>query len=100
MEQFTRKIGRNRGKPRLWIEGKHLNAAGLAHGTLWTLEQTDSGLIIKADPNGKRRIAGRQDRPIIDIVGAGLGKISQATTVTVSYVTGSGVMEVKETDNV
>jgi hypothetical protein len=31
----TRKIGQNRGKPRLWIEGKLLVDAGLPHGTIW-----------------------------------------------------------------
>lgn len=66
---ITRRIGSNRGRARLWIEGQHLQAAGLPHGTLWTLTATDTGLTIAADPNGKRRIAGGPQRPIVDLVG-------------------------------
>ncbi len=55
--QITRKIGRNRGKPRLWIEGKALIEAGFDHGTPWNLEVTAPGLIIHRDPEGSRRVA-------------------------------------------
>ena len=40
----TRKVGSNRGKPRLWIEGKLLIDAGLDHGQRWDIVQTDEGL--------------------------------------------------------
>ena len=92
--EFTRKIGQNRGKSRLWIEGKHLIAAGLAHGTRWTLTPTDTGLTIQADPEGRRRIAGGPTRPVVDIVGASLGVVGQAAQVSVTYEPGSGRMEV------
>lgn len=32
---YTRKIGLNRGKPRLWLEGKILDDNGFKHGTVW-----------------------------------------------------------------
>ncbi|MCU9840523.1 hypothetical protein OEZ49_22500 [Ruegeria sp. WL0004] len=93
---FTRKIGSNRGKPRLWIEGAHLTAAGLLHGTRWTLTKTDSGLTIAADPEGKRRIAGKPGRPIIDINSAAmLGPLADAETVVVAYEPGSGRLDVR-----
>ncbi len=91
---IQRRIGRNRGRARLWLEGKHLDAAGLPHGTHWRLDQTDTGLVLSKDPDGRRRIAGRPDRPVIDIVGTSLGVLAEAETVSVRYVPGSGVMVV------
>ncbi len=99
MITFTRRIGRNRSRARLWIEGKHLTAAGLSHGTLWTLNQTEDGLTIQADPQGRRRIAGRADRPVIDIVGTSLGKLADAKVVSCSYQPDSGLITVTVASN-
>ena len=93
--KFTRKIGQNRGKPRLWIEGKHLIDSGLTHGTMWDLRPNETGFEIVATASGKRRIAGKPERPIVDINGTGpLGLCAECETVTVSYVPGSGHMTV------
>ena len=46
MISFKRKIGQNRGKPRLWIEGKQLIDAGFAHGTQWVLVPVIGGIDI------------------------------------------------------
>lgn len=75
MEKITRKLGSNRGALRLWLERKILSNAGFKNGDRWTLVETqlvigDNGyplLMIKADPQGKRKIAGTVDRPIVDI---------------------------------
>ncbi|WP_170746510.1 hypothetical protein [Ruegeria lacuscaerulensis] len=55
---YTRKVGANNNRARLWLEGRHLDAAGLSHGITWSLLRTETGLIIQAEPDGKRRIAG------------------------------------------
>lgn len=96
VEQFTRKIGRNRGKPRLWIEGKVLLDAGFPNGAHWTLSQHGKGLTIYIDPEGKRRIAGTPDRPIIDIAGASLGLVGGMERVSITYQPGNGRMVVVE----
>jgi len=66
------KIGENKRKARLWIEGDFLNKAGFSHETKWHLKtSTDKMLICKGeDPDYRtRKIAGSNNRPIIDISG-------------------------------
>jgi DNA (cytosine-5)-methyltransferase 1 len=77
MKTVTRKIGSNKGRPRLWIEGAHLVAAGFARGDNWTLRQTRTGLVIDKDVEGSRRVSGKGDRPVIDIMGASLGVLAE-----------------------
>lgn len=64
---YTRKIGQNRGKPRLWLEGAILLDSGFHHGCSWELTKLGDGLLLVAGKRGKRHIAGTPDRPIIDI---------------------------------
>lgn len=92
---FNRKRGLNRGKPRLWIEGKHLIAAGFNPGDRWTLVQTEVGFNICADSEGKRKIVGKGAKPIVDITGANLGeKVASAATVKCEYEPESGLITV------
>lgn len=83
MEKFTRKIGSNRGKPRLWLEGAILQNAGFTHHTHWTLTQSEDQLDLKVDPEGKRKVSGKPDRPVIDIAGSSLGNIGAAEVVVI-----------------
>lgn len=90
----TRKIGQNRGKPRLWIEGKLLEEAGLGHGNRWNLVPINGGFLIQRDAEGKRKIAGKPGRPVIDIAGATLGQLGEAAEVTLTYRPGWGLVVV------
>lgn len=72
MTTYTRKIGQNRGKPRLWLEGVILSEHGFPHGTRWIIAKQPPFLLLLADPNGDRKVAGTQERPIIDINSAKL----------------------------
>lgn len=94
MTTATRKIGLNRGKPRLWLEGKLLTEAGFEHGENWTLTQRRGGITIEADADGKRRISGKADRPVIDIAAGGLGELQNATKVSVRYLPGAAIIEI------
>ena len=79
----TRNIGLNRGKSRLWLEGRILLDAGFNTGDKYTLTNSNGTLIIAHDPaNGKRKIAGTGTRPIIDINSAAL--LNQFITKKVS----------------
>ena len=68
---YTRKIGQNRGKPRLWLEGAILTASGFAHGMKWEVITTPATkghqFHLMALQDGGRKIAGTAGRPIIDI---------------------------------
>ena len=94
----TRKIGQNRGKPRLWIEGKLLADAGLDHGERWNLVPISEGFLLQRDPNGSRKIAGKPGRPVIDIVGSSLGEIGKVAEVSLAYRPGFGLIVVAKTE--
>ena len=84
----TRQLGSNRGKCRLWIEGKDLSEAGWRRGDRFDVEYADC-LIIRRNPDGKRKIAGTADRPIIDTntdkltTHARLGKPGDTVTISI-----------------
>jgi len=64
------KIGSNRGRPRIWLEGKRLTASGIGRGDRFITHNVDEGVTIQITPDGRRKVSGKGDRPIIDIVGA------------------------------
>ena len=90
MQTADRKIGQNRGRSRLWIEGKLLTEAGFAHGDRWDLVANSIGLIIQRIPSGKRKISGKPGRPVIDILAASLGACEDAQRVKLTYAPGTG----------
>ena len=66
----TFKLGRHRGKFRVWIEGKFLLNAGLSAGMRFnTYITSENDLCLTFEENGKRKISGTAARPIIDING-------------------------------
>lgn len=67
MTTWTRNIGKNRGKPRLWLEGAILTECGFKHGDRWEISERIDHFLIRKDVEGNRRIAGTPERPIIDI---------------------------------
>ncbi|PEH40477.1 DNA cytosine methyltransferase [Burkholderia gladioli] len=73
-----RKLGSNRGKPRLWIEGVQAVKAGFTPGVTYT-PRIDTGrcmLVLEADAAGQRVVSKKivRDRevPVIDIQNPGL----------------------------
>lgn len=62
----TRKIGTNRGQARIWIEGKALVAAGWTRGTRFNIAFEDNCIVLTRDENGSRKVAGKDQTPIID----------------------------------
>lgn len=61
-----RNIGTNRGKARIWLEGKILEAAGWAKGTKFKATFGKDCIEYTKDDNGDRKVAGTETRPIID----------------------------------
>lgn len=66
LTQVTRKLGSNRGKTRLWLEGAILSAQGWTTGDRFDVILIDGVLKYAKNPNGKRKVAGKIGRPIID----------------------------------
>ena len=63
----SRKIGLNKGKRRIWLEGAVLSNAGFNHGDRFNVYHGKNVLEIVWDLHGKRKIAGKPGRPIIDM---------------------------------
>ena len=63
----SRKIGLNRGKSRLWLEGVAL-AEKWKRGDRFDIEfdTANKQIVIRRSLEGKRGISGKNDRPIID----------------------------------
>lgn len=69
----VRKLGRHRGAPRLWLEGREPAKAGFAPGSRFTV-RVDPGralLVLEVDDAGDRMVSGKQrgdtTLPVIDI---------------------------------
>lgn len=91
MTKYTRTIGTNRGKQRLWLECLILSANGFAHGAPWRLEVQKAGtgacIDLVADPEGTRKVAGTAQRPIIDINSKNaLESFACGDTVTITVI--------------
>lgn len=69
------KIGTNRNKRRIWLEGTPLLKAGFAHGARYSRTIEDDYIVgngvisLWLDPDGKYKVAGTPQRPIVDICG-------------------------------
>jgi len=74
LTQAKRKLGSNRGKTRLWLEGNILESQGWHTGDKFDVILIDGVLKYVKNPNGKRKVAGKPGRPIID---TNTDKISQ-----------------------
>lgn len=86
MSTYTRKLGINRGKPRLWLEGKILLDNGFNKGDNWSLDLINNGFIIKLASEGTRKIAGTPERPIIDINATSILSVIKAPEVTIKVL--------------
>ncbi len=61
-----RKLGANRGKTRLWLEGNILSESNWKRGDAFDVIWLDGVLRYIKNPNGSRKVAGTEARPIID----------------------------------
>ena len=64
------RIAHNRGRPRVWIEGKFLTASGIFSGMRFDRSFDDGAMILTFGATGKHKVSGSAQRPIIDLNGA------------------------------
>ena len=88
----TYTIRANRGRPRIWLEGKRLVEAGYERGVRYNVIQLplrDGGMLLvqNEEGTGKRKVSGKGDRPIVDIVGAEIvnSKLRVGDEVVITY---------------
>jgi len=87
MTTVTRKIGLNKGKRRIWLEGAVLTDNHIHHGMRFNVVNYDNVLLILRKTDGKRKVAGKPERPIIDM---------SAATITNSFADDIKTVEVTE----
>jgi DNA (cytosine-5)-methyltransferase 1 len=68
---FTKKIGNNRGAPRVWLEGLQTSRAGFTPGARYDVEVQGQTVVLSLNPDGSRvvssKMVGERANPIIDL---------------------------------
>lgn len=68
---FIKKIGANKGKPRVWLEGLQAAIAGFQPGQRYDVEVRGKTLVLQVNPDGSRvvsaKTAGERVNPVIDL---------------------------------
>lgn len=68
---YIKKVGQNRGAPRVWLEGTQTERAGFAAGQRYDIEVQGQMVVLQANPDGSRVVSGKmvgeRNNPIIDI---------------------------------
>ena len=68
-KQITRKIGVNRGKNRIWIEGNSLTDFDWLKGVTYKKEVSTGLMVLEKTPKGQLKVAGGEGRPVLDLCG-------------------------------
>tara|TARA_R110000803_G_scaffold60838_3_gene120348 strand:+ start:1325 stop:1672 length:348 start_codon:yes stop_codon:yes gene_type:complete len=97
-------IGKNKGKARLWMEKGVLTDSGIHHGDRFNVTYIDGYftnigyvkpvLLIEVNPNGKRKVSGKLDRPIIDMTAKTLQPLFEIGDRARIYSKGEGVLRI------
>lgn len=68
---YIKKVGENRGAPRIWLEGTETGRAGFVPGQRFDLEVQGTMIVLQANKDGSRVVSGKKmgerNNPIIDI---------------------------------
>lgn len=68
---YIKKIGQNRGAPRVWLEGTQTERAGFRPGQKFDVIVQGHTIVLQANPDGTRVVsskkAGEKQNPVIDI---------------------------------
>jgi hypothetical protein len=88
----------NRGKPRIWLEGKRLTFAGFECGGRFEMGidyiAGKEALVLMATPEGSRKVSGKNHRAIIDICGDSCKPFKTGDVVKIDY-TNDGLITIK-----
>jgi hypothetical protein len=88
----------NRGKPRIWLEGKRLEFAGFECGNRFEMGidfiAGKEALVLVATPDGSRKISGKNGRPVIDICGGSCKPFQTGDEVRIDY-SNDGIISIK-----
>ena len=77
---------------RIWLEGNDLIDAGFNHGTTYTIDIGTKDVVLYVDSTGKRKVAGTQTRPVIDMQSKALSKVFNEGMVNVDLSYAEGII--------
>lgn len=68
---YIKKVGQNKGAPRVWLEGSETERAGFAPGQRYDVEVQGQMVVLQANTDGSRvvsgKVIGERNNPIIDL---------------------------------
>lgn len=68
---YVKRVGQNKGAPRIWLEGALASSGGFIPGTRFDIEIQGKTIVLQANPDGTRIVSGKQIgermNPIIDL---------------------------------
>ncbi|ACT52103.1 DNA cytosine methyltransferase [Methylovorus glucosotrophus] len=68
---YIKKIGQNKGAPRVWLEGSQTARAGFAPGQRFDIHVEGQTIVLQANPDGSRVVSSKKSgdslNPVIDI---------------------------------
>lgn len=68
---FIKKVGQNKGAPRVWLEGSETARAGFGSGQRYDIEVQGQMVVLQANKDGSRvvsgKVIGEKNNPVIDI---------------------------------
>ncbi len=68
---YIKKVGQNKGAPRVWLDGSATEKAGFAPGQRYNIEVQGHSIVLQANPDGSRIVSGKKsqdkDNPVIDL---------------------------------
>lgn len=86
----------NRGKPRIWIQGKRLAAAGFTPGRQYLVNRWPDNMVLTLIPADRdpckspnfevRKVSGKGSTPIIDLSGKGCAPFITGDPVKITYL--------------
>lgn len=100
MNPFKTVLGTNHkvARSRVWIEGNRLVEAGFKVGARYhrtTSGVTGDGITLRLAPDGKYKVSGKGEKPIIDITGEAVRK-TFPTGDTVDVIYSPGVIVIRQ----
>ena len=69
------KIGMNKGKKRIWIEGKNLSQFGIKPNARFDRVSNPNNIQIIFNELGRSKVSGKNEKPIIDLSGNFIAEI-------------------------
>lgn len=68
---YIKKVGHNKGAPRIWLDGSATEKAGFVPGQRYNVDIQGHSIVLQANPDGSRVVSGKRqedkDNPVIDL---------------------------------